>query len=83
MYVSPNFKTKKALKEAVFAYNAAVMLGKVAKDVTVYQPNGDLYGNSANPPKNGKACVEGPHYPAPHSWYAEVTISNGVVTKVK
>lgn len=34
------------------------------------------------PPTNGKCSVEGPHYPKPHTWYGEVTVVNGVVTKV-
>lgn len=71
MYVSPNFKTKKALKEAVAA----------GKYVTVYQPNGDFYGS--NPPSSGEVSVEGPHYPEPHRWYARVTIENNRVVKVR
>jgi hypothetical protein len=67
-YVSPNFKTKKALKEAV----------KAGQRVTVFSP-----GGIGRAPYNGKDCVEGPHYPEPHRWYAEVTITNGVVTAVK
>lgn len=70
MYVSPNFKTKKALKQAVAD-------GRI---VTVYQPN-----NIANvePPTNGTVTVEGPHYPQPHSWYAQVTLEDGRVVKVR
>lgn len=26
--------------------------------------------------------LEGPHYPAPHTWYAEATVEGGVVMKV-
>lgn len=67
MYVSPNFKTKKALKEAVAD----------GKEVTVYSPG-------PFPAKqNGTEYVEGPHYPAPHSWYAQVTVKDGKVIKVK
>jgi len=68
MYASTNFKTKKAFKEAVVA----------GKEVTVYQP-GPFGGNA---PKDGKVCVEGPHYPQPHKWYAEVTLEDGKVVKV-
>jgi hypothetical protein len=67
MYVSPNFKTKKALKEAV------------AKGTTVI-----VYSPGLFPAKsNGEEFIEGPHYPAPHTWYAKVTIKNGIVVKVK
>lgn len=67
MYVSPNFKTKKALKEAV----------KRGDRVTVFSP-GPFPAS-----QNGKECVEGPHYPEPHKWYAEVQVVDGVVTSVK
>lgn len=69
MYCSPNFKTKKALKEAVAA----------GKEVTVFQP-GPFGGNV---PENGRVFLEGPHYPQQHSWYAEATLENGRVVKVK
>jgi hypothetical protein len=71
MYVSPNFKTKKALKEAVAA----------GKQVFIFQPN-DMFGRGA--PSRGKGItIEGPHYPEPHKWYAQVDVENGVVVKVK
>lgn len=67
MYVSPNFKTKKALKEAVAA-------GKV---VTVYSPWIGV------PKRDGEEVVEGPHFPEPHKWYAGVVLKDGKVVKVK
>lgn len=69
MYTSQNFKTKKALKEAVAA----------GQHVTIFQP-GPFGGNE---PRNGRVALEGPHYPAPHSWYAEAEMKDGVVVKVK
>jgi len=66
MYVSPNFKTKKALKEAVAD----------GKTVAVYSP-----GPFACP-QNGSVAIEGPHFPEPHRWYATVQVANGVVQKV-
>lgn len=66
-YVRPNFKTKKALKEAVAKGNR----------VEVFSP-GPFLAN-----QNGQEFVEGPHYPEPHKWYAQVCITNGVVTSVK
>lgn len=70
MYVDPNFKTKKALKEAV----------KAGEKVTVFQPGPFSGGIPAN--GNGSASVEGPHYPAPHRWYARVSVKEGLVVKV-
>ena len=68
-YTDRNFKTKKALKEAV----------ATGEDVTVYQP-GPFGGNL---PTDGTVYLEGPHYPAPHSWYAQATLKDGKVVKVK
>ena len=67
MYVDPNFKSKKALKDAVAA-------GKV---VTVFSPG------PFPCPKDGQVGVEGPHFPEPHKWYGQVEVKNGVVVKVK
>lgn len=67
MYVSPNFKTKKALKEAVAK----------GDKVTVYAPG------LGTPKRDGQEFVEGPHYPEPHRWYAEVTMKDGYVVKVR
>lgn len=69
MYTDINFKTKKALKEAVAN----------GEKVTYYQP-GPFGGNE---PQNGTICVEGPHYPEPHRWYAECKVENGVIISVK
>lgn len=66
MYVSPNFRTQKALREAV----------KAGKTVTVYSPA--FYPC----PQDGRVSVEGPHYPEPHVWYANVMVKDGVVVKV-
>jgi len=71
MYSVRNFKTKKALKEAV----------KNGESVRVYQPNADLFGGATQ--TDGSACLEGPHYPEPHRWYASVQLKDGVVTSVK
>ena len=67
MYVDPNFKTKKALKTAV----------ENGEHVTVYAPG------LGSPPTDGDCSVEGPHFPAPHTWYARVTIKAGKVVKVR
>ena len=67
MYTNINFKTKKALKEAVAS----------GKAVSVYQPGlGEI-------PNNGTVFLEGPHYPEPHKWYAEAEVRDGLVVKVR
>lgn len=67
MYTAINFKSKKALKDAVAA-------GQV---VTIYAPG------LGTPKDNGTEFVEGPHYPQPHKWYAQVEMKDGKVVKVK
>lgn len=69
MYTSQNFKTKKALKEAIAK----------GEKISVFQP-GPFGGNE---PQNGNVVLEGPHYPEPHRWYAEATLANGYIVSVK
>jgi hypothetical protein len=66
-YVFPNYKTKKALKEAL----------KAGELIEVFEPG------LGSVTQNGVVCVKGPHYPQPHTWYAECTISDGRLTRVK
>lgn len=83
MYTVRNFKSKKALKEAVDAWNKWPFDGKETgpspSPVEYYQP-GPFGGNE---PRNGEFSVEGPHYPEPHRWYARVVAKDGVIIKVK
>ena len=65
-YVDPNFKTKKALKEAV----------KNGEHVEVFSPG--PFGVKTD----GRVAVEGPHWPKAHTWYANVEVVDGVVVKV-
>lgn len=68
VYVTPNFKTKKALKEALRLCPGGVQM---------FLPGmGEI-------PENGKVFISGPHYPAPHTWYAEGKVENGVLVSVK
>lgn len=67
MYTDRNFKTKKALKEA---------LAKGEK-LTYFQPG---LGETK---MNGTVYLEGPHYPAAHTWYAEAFVLDGYIVRVK
>lgn len=69
MYTAINFKTKKALKEAVAR----------GEKITYFQP-GPFGGNE---PRDGKICIEGPHYPEPHRWWAACEAKNGIIVNVK
>ena len=69
MYTVRNFRTKKALKEAVAN----------GEKPAYYQP-GPFGGNE---PQNGTFSVEGPHYPEPHRWYARCEARDGVIVSVK
>jgi hypothetical protein len=66
MYTEQNFKTKKALKDAVAS----------GQDVRIFAPG---LGQAK---ENGVEYLEGPHYPAPHTWYARVEMKDGKVVKV-
>jgi hypothetical protein len=67
LYASKNFKTKKEFKEAVAN----------GEQITIYAPG------LGTPAVNGTEFVEGPWYPQPHTWYAQVTMKDGIVVKVK
>lgn len=69
MYTTFNFKTKKSLREAI----------KRGERVTYYQP-GPFGGNE---PADGVVSLEGPHYPASHSWYASATVADGIIVRIK
>lgn len=66
MYTTTNFKTKKALKEAIARGDkVGVCLNMLGTTVA-----------------EGEVSVEGPHFPKPLTWYATATLKNGVVIKV-
>jgi hypothetical protein len=67
MYTDINFKSKKAFKDAVAA----------GVKVRLFAPG------LGTPNLNGTETISGPHYPKPHTWYATVTMVDGVVVKVK
>lgn len=67
-YTVINFKSKKALKEA-FAKG---------DPIKVFQPG--PFGPSV---KDGSEVIEGPHYPAPHSFYCAVTVKDGIIISIK
>jgi hypothetical protein len=66
-YVSPNYKTKKALKDAL----------KTGASIDVFNPG------VGSVPSDGTVYLEGPHYPQPHTWYAEGTMKGGKLVKVR
>lgn len=65
-YASGNPKTKKALKSLIAD----------GAEVRVFNPG---IGQAK---QNGIEYIEGPHFPKPHSWYAQVEVTNGLITKV-
>lgn len=64
-YTTVNFKTKKALKDAL----------EQGKRIGAYQPGGMF----PDPDPNGKVTLEGPHYPEPHRWYATAQLKDGAI----
>lgn len=69
MYTCFDYKTKKDLKQALAQ----------GRKIGVFQP-GPFGGNE---PTNGTVFLEGPHYPAPHKWYAQAEIRNGYIVSIK
>jgi len=97
-YVTPNFKTKKALKEAVEARQAwlklkkefgvpsfnTMTIGAVMLSKTKEPPEVRVFQPGLGTvPENGTIALEGPHYPEPHRWYATGYMENGSLVKVK
>ena len=64
MYTVTDYKTKKAMKEAVAS----------GQQVETYQPGGMFPAT-----RNGRVALEGPHYPKPHTWYASAKLIAGVI----
>lgn len=68
-YTVINFKTKKALKEAL----------KSGEIIKCYNPGlGPRLDNFT-----GTVYLEGPHYPEPHKWYASGKMEDGKLVSVK
>lgn len=65
-YATGNPKTKKELKARVAA----------GEEVRVFSPG--PFGVK----DTGSVVVEGPHYPKPHTWYAQVHVVDGIIVKV-
>lgn len=68
MYTDPDFKTKSALNRAV----------KSGQKITIFQP-----GVGEHPKPTGTYTISGPHYPKPHTWYANVTLQDGYIVKIR
>jgi hypothetical protein len=70
MYVSPNYRTKKAIKEAL----------ALGASVWVYQPNALNMDHNV---QDGEVFLEGPHYPDPHRWYGRGEVKMGKLVNIK
>ena len=68
MYSVKNFKSKKALRDALTA----------GETVQAFQPG--PFGPTVT---DGRHAIAGPHYPEPHRWYGVATVQGGVITSVK
>jgi hypothetical protein len=81
-YTHYNFRSKKALKEAVEKQNKGEKIfpgWSLERKIRCYNPG--LGGDLSN--HTGKVYLEGPHYPEAHKWYAEGEMKDGVLIKVK
>jgi len=66
-YATGNPKTKKQLKDWIAE----------GKRIEIFSPG------PFPVVQNGKVCIEGPHYPEPHKWYAEAEVVDGKIVSVK
>lgn len=66
-YTEDNFRSKSELRKALAE----------GKQIRVFQPG------LGSVPENGTVYLEGPHYPEPHSWYAEGRMLEGLLVSVK
>jgi len=71
MYAVTNYKTKKAIRDEITRAGHAG---------PVFDPGPGLGGPV---PTDGTVTLEGPHYPAPHRWYAVATLANGRIVGVR
>jgi hypothetical protein len=79
MYATCNPKTKKELKMLVNGRRAeCAASGARFTGVAAHQP-----GPFGPDVPDGWHCCEGPHYPEPHRWYAQVRVINGHIVEVK
>lgn len=69
MYTSTNYKSKKAVKDAI----------KNGDIITVFQPGGMFDGET----QNGSCTLEGPHSPKPHRWYGQGVLKDGQLISIK
>ena len=68
-YTTIDFKSKTALQKAI----------KQGSNITAFNPGlgPDLSSFS------GEVYLEGPHAPAPHTWYAKAQMERGIIIRVK
>ncbi len=67
-YVSPDYPSKKAFKEAVAA----------GRKHETYNLSGMVPA-----PQSGSDVIEGPHDPKPHRWYCKVKVQAGIVVSAE
>jgi len=80
VYTEINFKSKKAVKDAIARWKEAKAIGDSDANtfaVRCYAPG------LGSVPKNGRIDLEGPHYPKPHTWYGQGTMENGILVSIK
>jgi len=70
MYTCKNYRTKKEVIQAVAN----------GEEVKVFQPG--PFGNE-EATTTGRVFLEGPHFPAPHRWYAVAVVEDSVIVKIR
>ncbi len=66
MYAKGNPRTKKALRQLIASGNPPA----------IFSPG------PFGAPSEGVSTVEGPHFPKPHRWWAQVKVKDSIIVKV-
>lgn len=69
-YLYPNLKSKKAYKEAIARGEKIIARENTPRDQVLVRGTTTV-------------TFEGPHYPAPHTFYGQAQVTDGYVTKVR
>ena len=65
-YTVTNFKNKASIKRSLNA----------GDKIEVFEPG------LGTAPTDGTVYLEGPHFPAPHTWYGKGTMEEGLLIKI-
>ena len=75
-YTKKNYLTKKEFRQAFKEWKAGTSISS-PNGIGVFQPG--PFGPGV---PDGRTAIEGPHFPRPHTWYADVEVLDGKVVRI-